>query len=854
MLLAERPALGHSRRALASRGLLGLAIAGSALALGSVHTLTLCVVAATLTGAAMLAWWGSEPIAVRSSATLVLVVGLGLMSYTIFQCVSLPLGLLHTIAPYNADVWSRALFPLHEGSPRWAPLSLDPNATRVEFLKGATYLLAFVTALRIARRRSGVGFLTAVVVGTGVVLALAALLHPAFGAHRVFALYEPSQPVSARHIAPLLNPNNLAGYLNVSLCMALAATIAPEPRIPRVIGAVIVLFLAATQLWVASRGGVIAMGLGTFIVVVASHAGRQNPRGAEARVSLVAGIGMAVGVTLVVLAGSEEASTELLGTEVSKFVLAWTALRMVRSMPIFGCGRGAFESAFSAFRTGYSGHVTMRYPENVVVQWVVEWGLPVGIAGLVLLAVALRPSAVQARSTSAAGAWAALVALAVQELCDLGSEVPGLMTAAVVCCAVVVGGTPGHKARWRIERWPKRTAVVGAVAAVVGCAAIASAATGIGRELSDDVAAIHEAAIEHPLAAGEIHDMVRPMLLRHPSEPYFAFAVAFRDSAAHDDNPMPWIAATLERAPVYAPAHLVLGRLLVARSPSQARFEYRLAIEQMPDLLGTVLEEAQRLVSSYADAIDLVPEGTMRVPVLESLAIALRLRLPATATRLDADATERAPGQPGPLIRAAEGRVADLTEPWCRGTAQALCVAASLKASAEAWEAAPQICEPRELHARAKLAGGDSSGGLDELQASAEQVSDRSECLRALVVLATEAGDKERADQALDNIASSGCADDAECARQLVWVGAQQESHGSPRKALANYRRALDWTPGDDALVERSARLASKLGLHVEAADLYGRLAREHPAEPAWSKAEADERSTAMKTGLGLPP
>ena len=46
-----------------------------------------------------------------------------------------PLGWLAVIAPHNADVWSRALVPLGEAGPAWAPITLDPIATRVEVLE-----------------------------------------------------------------------------------------------------------------------------------------------------------------------------------------------------------------------------------------------------------------------------------------------------------------------------------------------------------------------------------------------------------------------------------------------------------------------------------------------------------------------------------------------------------------------------------------------------------------------------------------------------------------------------------------------------------------------------------------------
>jgi hypothetical protein len=86
----------------ASRWLLALGIAGSALAVGTVHTVTLCVVTVVLAAAAVLGWWGAEPMRARSSATLLLFTGIGLTEYTALQCA--PIGWLAVIAPHNADV------------------------------------------------------------------------------------------------------------------------------------------------------------------------------------------------------------------------------------------------------------------------------------------------------------------------------------------------------------------------------------------------------------------------------------------------------------------------------------------------------------------------------------------------------------------------------------------------------------------------------------------------------------------------------------------------------------------------------------------------------------------------------
>ena len=79
----------------ASRWVLAAAVAGSALAVGTVHTVTLCVVTGVLAVAAVLAWWGAEPMKARSAATLLLFTGIGLTAYTALQCVPMPIGVAY---------------------------------------------------------------------------------------------------------------------------------------------------------------------------------------------------------------------------------------------------------------------------------------------------------------------------------------------------------------------------------------------------------------------------------------------------------------------------------------------------------------------------------------------------------------------------------------------------------------------------------------------------------------------------------------------------------------------------------------------------------------------------------------
>jgi hypothetical protein len=847
-LTADRAADGQSSglRRLGA-GLLALGIAGSALAVGAVHTWVLCVVVALLAGAAWMTWWTVEPVRVRPAETILVVVAAGLTLYTGLQCVPLPASWLARLAPYGAAVWSRALSPLGEAGPAWTPVSLDPTASRIELLKGMAYLCALLSALRVARR-GGATFLGNVIVGTGVAVALLACLHPVLGLHKLYGFYDPGRGIGERHIAPLMNPNNLAGYLNLALCIALAKALSSDRSRHRAWLAIAFVALVAAQIWVASRAGVVTTVVGAVTVVGLALTHRFGRSGKFGVTSIFIALVAVLGAAMVVLASSDEAAGELLDADISKAAMFGHAMRMLPSFFFFGCGRGAFESAYPAFRAD-TGHVTFTHPENVVAEWTIEWGVPVAIAALVSIAIALRPRASWSQRGAVQGAWAGLVALAVQNLGDLGSEVPAVALAGVVCAAMVVGGAPGRREA-RAAAWSRHPRVLALWVAVGAFAAILLAAGGTRGELYADRKELHDAVLERHVARGEMHALARAAMLRHPAEPYLPFMTALRASRERDDDGMPWIEATLERAPVYAPAHLVLARLVARRSPSQARLEYRFAMEQEPALVGTVMAEAPRVVEGYYDATELVPHGRMASGVVEMLSAAIRPRLPATARRLDRWLASTQ--SPASALRTAEDAVGDLepgrVAPWCRDAdAKARCVSLALETSEVARSLSPSACGGYALLARARLAAGGIERALADLEKAAHGVEDREACLGTLVVLARSAGEVSRAERVLDELARSACISDQQCAQMLRWVSAQEEAMGHPQRAFAVCRHGHERVPEDVDLLQCSARLAARAGLHAEAAEEYAELVRRRPDEAALREALGVEQAAAMK-------
>jgi len=820
------------------------------MAIGAVHVVVLVAVACLLLASTVLVWWGAEPLRARSSATLVLWTGVGLTVWTAVSVIPLPIAWLEHLSPHAADIWARCLSPLDRPGPAFATLSLDPGASRVQILRGVTYLLAFVAASRIAVRREGVLFLERVLLGTALVLAVAAIVHPALGAEKVFGLYTPRRDTATRHIAPILNPNVLAEYLNIGLCIALGQLLAIRSVWPRSILSALVIALVATQVWVASRGGVGCAALAIGLAAWMSRS-REPERKGVLRDFLVPGLLAVAGVGMTMVGASEEAMGEIATADVSKLDLAREAFHIVPDFALFGVGRGAFESVFPAFRTD-AYYLVYTHPENILAQWVTEWGCIAALAAFACLGFALRPKTALARSPRASGAWAAIACVAVQNLVDFGSEYPAIVIALAACAGVVTGGTSGVDDARRAQVWARRPARLVLALAFSSLLAVCLVVPGFHHELFEDRAALHASALDPNVPRRQFDDLAASCMLRHPAEPYLPFAGALRAVRSGDGSPLPWIERTVERALIYAPAHLILARWLTPRSPSQARLEYRLTLEQAPELQAYALDALAPLVHSYEDALESVPSGSGGGQTIGFIARSVRPRLPATARRLDDLGLALEPNSVWAAETRAKEALADLLAgdeaPWCVGERRAACMTDALARATRLVELEPQRCLGHSIHARLLLEAGDSARALNDLSTAADVVSDRVQCLEQLADLAALAKSDEGVTRALYRITHAGCASNQECIQNLRFVASRESARGNARSALASLQRALIRAPDDDDLLADVADRASRLDLHAEALRSYQALAVRHPDDARWTAAVTAEK-LALVTG-----
>src|SRR5580704_245637 len=322
--------------------LLAITVTGSVLAIGTVHLYVLAAVAALAFAAAAIAFRRCAETRTGIRVPLpALLFGI-LALYTLLQAVPMPMGWLRALAPANADVWERCLLPFGEAGPRWASLSLDPGASVVEALKWTMYAAVFATASMVSSRH-GASWGIAIVFGSATAAALTTLGHGLAGATKVCGLYQPTFWANAWHIGPLLNPNNLAGCLNLGALSGLGLLLSHRPMIPRWLIGLGVALIVAVDVSSASRGGVFALPLGLVaLAVFARREKRDQPTSQSASTWLLM-LAVGGGGVLAVLGGNSKVWAELYDKNLSKLEMILWVKPLVRDHPFFGIGRGAFE-------------------------------------------------------------------------------------------------------------------------------------------------------------------------------------------------------------------------------------------------------------------------------------------------------------------------------------------------------------------------------------------------------------------------------------------------------------------------------------------------------------------------------
>ena len=506
---------------------------------------------------------------VRRSAANPVIDGLFVMMalawlWTCVQTVPLPSGLAEALGLRSLEsagrlqglAWAGAI-PL--------TISYDPGATQLQILIGIGILSAFLAA-----RLCGPSALRPIAVATvasALLLCLEGLAHLAVGADSLFGVYSP-RFTDPQLLTPLMNTNHLGGFALMGGLIA-AGLAVQSGRGPGKIWALASALCAIAVAWTLSRGAIGALLFG-FVLFAAWL--MQSKRKDRRRAAIpLAVLGAAVAGTLA-FAGLAPILRRFEAQGFDKLGVALRGLRLLEGSGWWlGVGRGAFSTSFVA-EEGSLGRYT--HPENILVQWTSEWGVPMAIALLGVVAFALWKRLRTAEEPLVAAVVIAILALSLQNVVDFSLEMAGI----VVVVATLLGALlPAARTAASERSWRSSLAVFLVFVTVLGTLGPRMLGSDT-QSLVDRLARAMDSDEE-----GDFESTLRRALALHPSEPAFALLAATYSGSKGYADASRWHSVVTEEAPGWAAPHALAARWLIERGRiDQALLEIREAEQRHP--------------------------------------------------------------------------------------------------------------------------------------------------------------------------------------------------------------------------------------------------------------------------------
>jgi len=258
-----------------------------------------------------------------------------------------------------------------------------------ETLKAFEYAALFATVVVAARADIALRGVPVAICGTVIAVAALALRQEISGAPSAIRFQHVPIP---RIAGPLEGPNQLAGYLGIALCFALACVcLRPRAQLARValgLGLVV-------EVLTISRAGLAAAIAGLATVVVAT------PRRLSMRDALILAAGACAGLAIVAAWGfaathssaglaliahfSTLTEAQNAGSVGTRSQLWHAALTLWRAHPLLGIGAGNFERELPL-----AGHPELHtHANSLYLQALVEGGVPLALATVALVGLSI---------------------------------------------------------------------------------------------------------------------------------------------------------------------------------------------------------------------------------------------------------------------------------------------------------------------------------------------------------------------------------------------------------------------------------------------------------------------------------
>ncbi|MFO0680438.1 MAG: O-antigen ligase family protein [Sandaracinus sp.] len=727
------------------------------------------------------------------------------VTWTLLQALPLPCSLVERLAPAAAADTARAAALLHTDLA--CHLSRDPGASWVELLKGIALLGVAVTTWRLAAAGRGT-YVFRILAGAATLLAAVALVHFAASADQVFGVYAPLQAPSAR-FGPLLNPNTLAGAMVLGLGAAIALLLFDTTRL-RPLWVAACCATTAAALVSLSRAGLAALAVVAVSGVLIAF--RRRVQLASSPRVLAFGVVVTLGAVLaiVMLSGvtSSDTQAELDPTDTRKLELLRRGAEFTLLAPWVGVGRGGFSAAFAE---RYGSFRRAEYAENFVVQWLADWGAVVGIAVLACFAW-LAIGALRRVHTDRRLVLITVLALAAQNLFDLGFELPGvaLPAAAALVAAIVTKTDRSSGARTRAWWAP----AVGITLVIVPLALSARDTDRIvmQRELEAAFTSGDEQAFEATL---------RHAVAIHPAEPAFPLLAGAMAARTDQGDALAWLNRAMVLAPGWASPHVVAAHWMLRRGHvDQCMLELREAAEI--DASSTF--ETLCLVAGTGRGLEVAsraaPEGMHGWQVLDHYAGCMN-ESPARAA-IDSRLIDLHASLSGPYRR----EVARLGADGHLDEARAVARGAPEGAGSDPSVALAEVLSAAELHSEA----------VTLLQAASDDAPRDRALLLALAHAQTRAGDADGMRATMARVRELAAGAPAAVIASDLELGGMEDQLGNQARALEAYRRTVVVEENPVGLY-RQASILERMGQPHAAHDLYRRASELAPDDASYRAA-----------------
>ena len=677
--------------------------------------------------------------------------------------------------------------------------SLDPPASLVDAVRLAALAAVLVTAAALARQERNARRLAAAVALAGLAVTLASVARFLAHASTFFGLFS----IGHQEILPttFINQNHSASFFILATVASIGLFRVAHTHLERFGWGAAATANGALALTSLSRGGIAALVIACALIVWLADRrarlsrGSRSPFGVVMIVGLVFSAALLVGVErfLAPWRKSPEAAVDKMAV--------WPAtLRLIRDHWLTGVGRGAYSPAFSAY-VPPGIHATFTHPENLLLQWMAEWGVPVALAGLFLLGWTLwrayrRPASQDHPLVPLCDAlFAGLVAVLLHDLADFGLEFAGVGVPFAVLLGVLAGQSAG----------PTRLHERGALA-FAGAVALVFLPLGISASHRLVDGQLARVARETKGAGPQRLDAAyRRVRATHPADPFVDVTAADRllDLGLDPRLPLGERSDAVRRAlPFLARAqslwmsdepHLLTARALwlIGRRP-QAFTELRQAL-RIGGNTGAVVNEALRIGATPRDLASLpealssswpgAPVAPLFTPATGAAAVVFDLWAGHHLWRLSR--------------QTAAVLVADQTAPWAtdRKFLVGACTAGAIDGNSVGQ---PQASTKDELPAISKLLGSIA----DRLTAVAPSDSARYVCAADA---ARFEGDQARADRWLQ---AGVAAIPSDVSLRLMWARRLLASN-QPEQAVSALRGITDPAAGNLVRQVRELRVAA---------------------------------------------